>query len=401
MKVKLTESKSGYTGEKRLSLFTGKNKVKAITAICLLVAFTVTFILSSVGVIPLDAAVLRLRVAITGTDDRFPLQVNSDSVLSMDILGKNIIILTTDSLCVYSENGKELFIQPHSYAKPGISINGEKAVAFDRGGKGFMLIDKDEVVYSGEADNTIISAEYGKNGTYALGTKSNNATTELIVFNKKHDVKFQWQCAYDYISQIALSNNGKFIGVAVVGAENGEVFSSVSFFGVDYKETLNTQKIKGASPIDLKFSKNDSLTLFSDTGVYLIHKKAENYTSPLTYYSSEFHSCDSSEKGDYVVTLSKYGSKSATQTTVFNKKGEVRCTITSDFTVKDVRISSKYVFVLGENIIYVYNLSGKRVSEITYKGKAKGILPTDNFIFISSLDKISRCFSYGNSTVEL
>ena len=63
--------------------------------------------------------------------------------------------------------------------------------------------------------------------------------------------------------------------------------------------------------------------------------------------------------------------------------------------------SDKYIFALGEKAIYVYNYNGNEVSKIVYKGEAQGILPTDDFIFIVSLDKISRCFSYGNSEIEL
>ena len=41
------------------------------------------------------------------------------------------------------------------------------------------------------------------------------------------------------------------------------------------------------------------------------------------------------------------------------------------------------------------------VSEIDFKGDAHSLLPTDDFVFIVSLDKITRCFSYGDSSVEL
>ena len=49
----------------------------------------------------------------------------------------------------------------------------------------------------------------------------------------------------------------------------------------------------------------------------------------------------------------------------------------------------------------VYNLSGSEISRIEIKGDARSILSTDKYTFIFSLDKLSRCFSYGNSIVEL
>jgi hypothetical protein len=69
--------------------------------------------------------------------------------------------------------------------------------------------------------------------------------------------------------------------------------------------------------------------------------------------------------------------------------------------IKNVKISDKYIFALGDKTISVYNYNGNKVSDISYKGEANGILPTDDFVFIVSLDKISRCFSYGDSEIEL
>ena len=69
--------------------------------------------------------------------------------------------------------------------------------------------------------------------------------------------------------------------------------------------------------------------------------------------------------------------------------------------VESVSITDKYVFALAEKVIMVYNLSGKQVSEIKIQGDAYSILPNDDFIYIVSLDKISRCFSYGDSVLEL
>ena len=64
-------------------------------------------------------------------------------------------------------------------------------------------------------------------------------------------------------------------------------------------------------------------------------------------------------------------------------------------------MSDKYIFALTEKRIVVYNFSGNIVSEIDFKGDAHSLLPTDDFVFIVSLDKITRCFSYGDSSVEL
>lgn len=400
MKVKFTELNTGYKGEHRVSRFSKQDKAKAAIALSLIVVFIFTFVLSSVGIIPVSALFVRLRASVSGSAERFPLGVSTESTLVTDIAGENIVILTTENVVVYSPNGKQLLNQPHIYAKPGISINGEKIVVFDRGGKAFMLIDEDELVYEGTADNTIICAEYGDDGNYALGTFGNGATSTLSVYNKINEKIFQWNCAHENIVSIALSDNGRYAGVAVLGAENGELFTTIQYFGFDYKEPLNTQKISEVTPLALEFTKFNMLTLLTDKGVYTIERREDTYQTAATYYSSEFNSCDFSENGRYIVTLAKYGSENVFEINIFSKSGDIKKTISADFEIKSTRMSDKYIFALGEGKIMVYNLSGVNVSEITYKGEAFSLIPTDDFIFVTSLDKITRCFTYGDATVE-
>ncbi len=401
MKVKFTELKSGYMGERRVSKLSPKSRTKAIIVGALAVSFIFVYILSSVGVIPLSALLLKAKVAVSGNDERFPILIDTESTVCTEVLGDSIILLTTDNVSVYSPEGKMKFSQPHIFSKPGISVNGDKGVVFDRGGNGFILLNEKKVVYEGKAEDTIISADYGKNGTYALSTKIDGATSAVEVYNKSNSLIFQWNCAYENIVSISVSDNGKYVGVAALGAKNGNLLTNVQYFGIDYKEPLNTQTIMGAVPFDIEFTAYNTLTLLTDVGVYTVNRKDDKYTESLKYYSSEFNSCDVASNGKYLVCLAKYGSENVFEIHLFKSNGKIKTTIQTDYPIKNVKISDKYIFAFGDNSISVYNYNGKNVSDIKYKGEAQGILPTDDFVFVVSLDKISRCFSYGDSEIEL
>ena len=401
MKVKFKELNSGYEGQHRVSRTSQKNKSKAIIIGVLVFAFLFVYILSSVGVIPMSAVTARVKSGISGDGERFPVAINTESTICTDIIGDNIILLTTENVAVYSPHGKLLFSQPHIFAKPGLSVNGKKATVFDRGGTGFMLLTDEKLVYEGQAENTIITAEYGENGSYALGTRSKTATSALTVYGKSHKVAFQWNCSYEHIVSIALSDNGKYVGAAVMGAENGGIFTTVQYFGIEYKEPLNTQKITGATALDLDFTAYNVLTLLADNGVYKVERKAEKYEAISTYYSAEFNSCDISDKGNFVVSLAKYGSENVFEISVYKPKGKVKTIITANYEILSVYMSGKYIFALSDNKIVVYNLNGNQVSEIEIKGEVTSLLPTDDFIFTVSLDKISRSYTYGDAVLEL
>lgn len=401
MKVKLTELNSGYTGYGKISRFSQKTRSKMIIAGVLVAVFVFVYILSSVGLVPLDALSARLSAFVLQDGENFPLQVNTDHTTNTKIIGDSILVLTTENFSVYSSSGKLVYSQPHSYATPSVSVNGDRAVVFDRGDKGYMLINEKKVVYTSEAPGDVICAEYGESGNYALGTIGDSSTSVLTVYSPTNKVKFQWNCAYEHIVSIALASNGKFAGAAVVGAENGEMFTCVKYFGFDYQEPLNSQTINGVAALGLEFTAVNTLTLFSDSGVYTVEKKGEEAEAVCQYYSSEFNSFDYSKDGKYVVALAKYGSANDFLVTVYSGKGKEKSQITADYTIKSVTMSDKYIFALAENAIMVYNLNGRKIGQIEVKGDARSVLSTDKYLFINSLDKITRCYSYGDSTVEL
>lgn len=401
MKVKFTELNSGYEGERKISRFSSKTKAKIIIAAVLVVAFVTVLVLSLVGIIPFDALLIRIRVALSGEDENFPIAVSTDAVISSDLLNEGVILLTSENVVLYDSKGKENYTVPHVYSKPGISVNDDKAIVFDRGGTSYMLLGKKELISEGEADNKILCGYYGKDDSYAIATLGNNTTSTLSVYDNKNEVVFKWNCSKEYISSVAVSDNGKYVGVCVMGAENGEIFTTVYFFGVEYKEPLAACKLSGAIPMSLEFTEKDILTVVTDIGIYSLNKDSSEPNSILSYYSSEFTCCDISCKGDYLVALAKYGSKNVFEVNMYNSSGEKETTISVNRAVKASYITDKYIVILADNQILVYNFKGKLISTITYKGEPLSLLPTDDFIYIESLDKIYRCFTYGDSSVTL
>ncbi len=401
MKVKFTELNSGFTGYSRVSRFSEKTRSKILIAGVLVAVFVFVYILSAVGIVPFDAVSSRVSSFILQDAKNFPISVNTDSTVNTVVLGDSIMVLTTDNFSVYSKSGDLTYTQPHSYASPTVSVNGDKAVVFDRGYKSYMLVNEKKVVYTSEAPNGIICAEYGENGNYAIGTQGEDSTSKLIVYSATNKLEFQWNCAYEHIVSIALAPNGKFAGAAVVGAENGQIVTTVKYFGFDYQEPINSQTIPGCAAFDLKFTATNTLTLFADSGVFKITRKGEAYETVSEYFSSEFNSFDCSVSGKYVVCLAKYSSANNFLISVYSPKGKDKAQINVSKEIKSVVMSEKYIFALAENSILVYNLNGREIGEITIKGDAKSMLATDKYIFINSLDKISRCFSYGTTTIKL
>ena len=401
MKVKLKELNTGYALEKRVQKLTPKQRSASIIALTLAAVFLVTLLFSAVGIIPAEAIAARISTGLFGGGKYYPLSIESDDVVNMGIIGDSLLILTDKEISVYDTNGNLRFTEKHSFSRPAFSINDDRAVVFDRNGTGYVLITEKQKVSSGNTSGVIITAEYGKNGNYAFSIRGEKSTSVLAVFDKQGEVRFQWNCAYEHIAFITLSDDGKFAGVATLSAENGAIYSVVHYFGFEYSTALNKQRLEDVAVLDLKFTNSSTLTAFSDKGVYQIKKNGDEYKTVAEYFSSEFIAVDSNEKGNYAVCLAKYGSANVFEISVFSPSGRVKETISVDYNISSMCMSNKYIFALAENCILVYNLNGRNVGQIDIVGKLYGIYPTNKYCFVHSLGYVSRCYSYGNNELEL
>ena len=401
MKLRLKELNTGYSLERKVSRLSPKQRAVSIIALTLVAVFLVTFIVSAIGILPLDAISARISTGLFGGGKNYPVAIESDSVINMGVIGNNLLILTDENLMVYDSNGNVVFTENHTFSRPAISINEKKGVVFDRNGTGYILITDKNKVTSGNTAGVIITAEYGKNGNYAFAIRGDKSTSVLAVFDKSGEVRFQWNCAYEHISSISLSDDGKFAGVATLNSENGAIYTTVHFFGFEYSSALNTQKFIDVTAIDLTFTSASTLTLFGDTGIYKIKKNGDEYEEVTKYFSSEFVAFDTNDKGNYALCLAKYGSANVFEISVFSAYGKLKKSIAIDYKVYSMTMSKKYIFALAENCIMVYNLNGRNVGKIDILGKLYGVYPTDKYCYAHSLGNVSRCYSFGNNELEL
>lgn len=395
-KLKLTEINSGYEVVKKEKP-TAKKKALIIICVALILAFSVTFIASLTGVLPLGAFFTR----IFGSPENYFVSLDTDSVVNIKNMGDGLLLLTDKSASYYGEDGKEKYNAVHSFTKPAMSVNGKRAVVFDRSGKGFMLLNERKQVFSGEADGVVVAADYLSNGVYALSTRGESSTGTLTVYNRNSDVIFKWNCAYENITSVALSENGKFIAVSLFGVKNGDYYTTVKIFGVDYNEALSSATLEGAAPLGISFPSSDNVMIFTNTGVYSLKKNSTEFTVLDEYYSPEFNSFDVSLNGDSLLAMADHGSTDSFTIKLYSKKGSLKTEISVKEEITAVSLSNKYIFALAENEILVYNLKGKQVGCVTVNGKLYSIYPADKYIYIYSLDKITKTYSYGDSTVSL
>lgn len=374
-----------------------KKPIIVITALAL--AFAVVFVIGSIfGTMPFSGVSARVRAYIFGDDGRaFPIHISTVNTLYDGSYGDGFYVLSDTDIELYDSAGVCKLTKEHGFTSPAISVGEYATIVYDRSGTGCIFIKKYKVVSEGESkDGNFLTAASG-NGKKAFAVRSADATSSLYVTDRAGNDVFIWNCAYEHIISVALSDNGKYVASASVGAVDGDVVSTVHIFGFDYSEELYSHTFEGEAVLKIKYLSGKLLYIFTDGGIYTV-KGNKELTTVKTYYSSEFGFYSDADNGVSALALTKYGGSNLCELYVCGKRGKELFSKEIEADVSDVHTNGKYVFLLADKSVLVYNLKGELLNEIKSDMKFDRIFGNSRYVYLRSADKIGRAYALGDET---
>ncbi len=343
------------------NLTEGKRKIIRIVAAVLLAVMLLLIALSAFGVTSFSSmkSDFKSKLSSAGPGEGFPYQVNSSDVSKIDVLSDDVFILKKDKTIVLDGAAKEIKSLDHTYATPAMSIKGNKALVYDRGGNRYRIETTSDTLYTGttKSDEKIITAAVGDKGNIALATLSNEATSRLTVINSTFkDAEFIWNCADYTITSAALSDNGKYAAVSVLGAKNGEEYSKVFVFDFEFSDPVSETEYPGTTMVSVNFADNDTVVAVGNNKMaYLKGLKKNN---EIDFGTSTLAALSFAPTGETIVALAEYGSMNNQVLRGYSKGG--RQSFEKEYTtsIKSIYATDAKISVLTAEQVDVYSLGG-------------------------------------------
>ena len=343
------------------NLTEGKRKIIRIVAAVLLAVMLLLIALSAFGVTSFSSmkSDFKSKLSSAGPGEGFPYQVNSSDVSKIDVLSDDVFILKKDKTIVLDGAAKEIKSLDHTYATPAMSIKGNKALVYDRGGNRYRIETTSDTLYTGttKSDEKIITAAVGDKGNIALATLSNEATSRLTVINSTFkDAEFIWNCADYTITSAALSDNGKYAAVSVLGAKNGEEYSKVFVFDFEFSDPVSETEYPGTTMVSVNFADNDTVVAVGNNKMaYLKNLKKNN---EIDFGTSTLSALSFAPTGETIVALAEYGSMNNQLLRGYSKGG--RQSFEKEYTtsIKSIYATDAKISVLTAEQVDVYSLGG-------------------------------------------
>lgn len=341
---------------------------------------------------------IRTSLAGVGSGEGYPYRMNGVEISDAGMTNSDLVLVYDDSVKVLDSTAKELSNIAHKYNHPVMSSNSGRVLLYDEGGKSFRVQSKTRILYEKELEHIIYTGAMGKDGTVALATSASGAESMLTVFDNGKDEVFVWKCAKEHIISCDVSDNGKLFAVSVMGVDNGSIYSKVYIFNKNKTEAQATFEYKDSSVSSVQFLSNETLFVLGNNVCQII--KGDEIKEEIDVSINTPSRLYISDNNTAILVLSKYSSTTQKIIKVYNKSGVELFTQEIDGLVKSVSTDGKYIAVLTDDNVQIFNHKGNAVGSADVNTDAEEVIVSSRNTYVYSLDKIERYSSVGDNTEE-
>lgn len=366
--------------------------MSAVLKILLIVFVSVSIIFiaaRTIGGVTLTSAAGDIKVFFQslGWGDGFPYKTTGEAPEQIYSDGSRVFVFSKDKTVLLSSTAKTVSELPVEYGRPAADYADGKALIYDRDSAKFRLQSTSEVAFEGEAKGTILAAALGKKGNYATAYKNDNSVVTLNIFNKRHKELFKYDFTGEKVTDIALSNDGKYAAVSTIASKNAQVNSKVYVFKFDSKDYISCFDFENSAVVGVEYDNSHNIEIISNTGRGYIR---DNQTlGDSSDFGSDILFKYSVGTDKYsAVALKKYGGDNFGTVKIF-RGGKLASSVDVNKEIKDVYCSGNKTVVLTTSSVMVFrNGSGKLKKEIKADLSVSEIAVRGNKVYMMSPSEI-------------
>ncbi len=285
-----------------------------------------------------------------------------------------VVTLNNSYFEIYSKKGKLIQAVSHGMSNPVLELSESRFLLYDRSRYSISIFNYSSQLYQTSFEHNIISADIGRNGSYAVVTDSGMYMNSVYVYNKNNKLVYNWNSAGSYITDVAISNNGKTIAVALVTAKGGVYSSSV--YVLDFSSASPKIRYDFDYLVSAVSVVNNKYILANGTEHAMLLGLKSSSMLEITQSAVRFYS--SSANGTTIVCHGRSNNERENTISVISKKGEIIASIKADYVVSSVSIGDKNIAVLSDKTVILYNLDGNEIGRTTTETKPLYVAAIDD-----------------------
>lgn len=293
------------------------------------------------------------------------------------------------SFVTLSSTGSEVANVQLRYSKPVMKSSGNRFLTYGIGTTGYQIQDFDGMLYSGEAEGAIYTADITSNGVYGIITEGSGYLSVLYVFNSNNNRIYKYSFSEYYINSITLNSDGSGCVACGITSDNGAVKTGVYVLDFTKEEPVSQYSINGDTIVDSDYLNDNRVVLVGQSSSYIIKMGEENYVTVKYDSKTLANYCFNSDTNSFALALSKSGDGRSCVIEIYNDNGEKTSSIDTDYGAESISLYKGTVAILDGNTAYGFNSEGTQLySSDTGTGSKRLILTSDNTAYVLSVNQV-------------
>ncbi len=296
----------------------------------------------------------RLRFSFGQGDKQSSVSITYDDYMlsQTSLFQGGLAMLSASRLSVFSPSGQERFGVECSFERPALAVSDRTVLAYDRGGRAYMLTDNGTTLLKQDFSDILYTACMNKKGAYAFVSRARGYASTVTVFDDRQRQMFTWYSATHYISGVSLSDDAKRLAVISSGQQNDQFSGRLTLLDTGKSEPVMTRDFHDALPYRVGFLGNrlfyvvteDGLSFYDDSGQTLLDWSFDG-RRPLAFGAS----------GEgFVAVYLVSGQSTAGELVVLDSKGpRARRSLLGESV--SLSVNGSYIGVLADEMASVYD----------------------------------------------
>ena len=188
----------------------------------------------------------------------------------------SVILYNNRGASAVAANGKTKWQIQEELSEPLLEIADEFVLLADLAGNHRAASYKNGTLHKEYIlGNDIISAKITANGCAAFATDTDGYKAKVTVFNKRGREIYAWNSGSGYVTDIELSENGRYLIAAQLVTDGEEAVTRLQFIDTSRGEVINSIERTGEVCSELRFVDDNRLIYISDSHIAGYTKKGK------------------------------------------------------------------------------------------------------------------------------
>lgn len=347
-------------------------------------AKTAAIIIGIIVAVSVFASIIVTGIGTHSVDISF----ESGSPYRVHQLEKNVMLYNNRGAVAVNSKGKTVWEIEAPLSSPLAESDGDYVLLCDLAGNHYASIYKNgNQVMEYSLDNDIISAKVTDKGYAAFATDTDGYKGKVTVFNKRGREMYVWNSGGGYITDIELTDNGRYLVAAQLIGEGEEVSSRIQFIDTGKGEAVSAIERNGEVVVNVKFITDNKLIAVTDSNILGYNKKGkELFCISLTGKSPSLYSIDSDE----IIAVATLDNRGNSAIEIYSMSGKLCGSYTAEGTIRAMTAIDKRVLVAEQRGLVTLNL----------RGKVKNIVKQEHDISDIGSFSGGRAITVGTSSAE-